>query len=139
MLRAPGGVLKSTGESIQKFSGALKACGFKLVLGLDFCMEKNCQIGSALRWCLPPQRFGVLRPPKRTISGCGTTPQISNPRNLVKVDPNFLEKKFLDSARQGLSNVISFDPLESFLVRINFAPKFWADFSLKFSKNHIFF
>ena len=29
--------------------------------------------------------------------------QTLNPRNLVNVDPNFLEKIFLDSARQGLS------------------------------------
>ena len=56
-------------------------------------------------------------------TGCGTTPQISNPRNLVNADPNFLEKIFLDSARQGLSIDISFNRLHTFLVQVIFYSK----------------
>ena len=66
-------------------------------------------------------------------------PQNSNTRNLVKVDPNFLEKIFLYSTHQGLSNDILIDPLYSFLVQVIFYPKILGGFSPKFLKNHNFF
>ena len=51
------------------------------------------------------------------------SPKIQTPVTWSIVGPNFLEKIFLYSTHQGLSNDISFDPLYSFLG--------WAIFGLK--------
>ena len=67
-------------------------------------------------------------------------PQNFKPRNLIKVDPNFLEKIFLDSARKGLSNDISFGPYNDFWGISFFGPKFPSKFQkiITFFLNHFF-
>ena len=108
---------------------ALK-CPFRWVSSRAFGPQTSVQMGfiSGLRpsnvrsdgFHLGPSAFKRRRlgsrPQNAPDVGVVPLPQNSNLRNFVKVDPNFLEKIFLYSTHQGLSNDISFDPLHSFLA-----------------------